>query len=120
MELKFMELHPEIARDMLEKIKFLHPAMAIPFCHHEKWDGTGYPKNLKGEEIPLAARIFAVVDVWDALASERPYREPVAPDEIRRLIREKSGSHFDPKVVDAFLEIEDLPVPPRTGDNQIL
>jgi len=119
-ERKFMELHPEFARDMLENIDFLLPAMEIPYYHHEKWDGSGYPKNLKGEEIPLAARIFAVVDVWDALTSERPYRSPVAPEEVRRIIREKSGSHFDPKIVDAFLEIEDLPVPPRTGDTQLI
>lgn len=119
-ERKFMELHPEFAKDMLEKIAFLHPAMDIPYYHHEKWDGSGYPKNLKGEEIPLAARIFAVVDVWDALTSERPYRSPVAPEEVRRIIREKSGSHFDPQIVDAFLEIEDLPVPPRSGDSQLI
>ena len=119
-ERKFMELHPEFAKDMLEKIEFLHPAIDIPYYHHEKWDGSGYPKNLKGEEIPLAARIFAVVDVWDALTSERPYRNPVAPDEVRRIIREKSGSHFDPQIVDAFLEIEDLPVPPRSGDTQLI
>ena len=120
MERKFMELHPEFAKDMLEKINFLHPAMDIPYCHHEQWDGSGYPRNLKGEEIPFAARIFSVVDVWDALTSERPYRAPVAPEEVRRLIREKSGSHFDPKVVDAFLEMKDLPVPPRTGDTQLI
>jgi len=119
-ERKFMELHPEFAKDMLENIDFLLPAMDIPYCHHEKWDGSGYPRNLKGEEIPFSARIFAVVDVWDALTSERPYRSPVAPEEVRRIIREKSGSHFDPKVVDAFLEIEDLPVPPRTGDTQLI
>lgn len=120
MERKFMELHPEIAKDMLKKIEFLHPAISIPYCHHEKWDGTGYPHNLRGEEIPFAARIFAVVDVWDALTSERPYRDPVAPDEVRRIIHEGSGSHFDPLVVDAFLEIDNLPVAPRSGDTQLL
>jgi putative nucleotidyltransferase with HDIG domain len=112
-ERKFMELHPEFAKDMLQKIEFLHPALDIPYCHHEKWDGTGYPRNLRGEEIPFAARIFAVVDVWDALTSERPYRKPLAPEEVRKLIREQSGKHFDPKVVEAFLSIKNLPVAPR-------
>ena len=113
MERKFMELHPEFARDMLEKIEFLHPAIDIPYCHHEKWDGSGYPRNLHGEEIPFAARIFAVVDVWDALTSERPYRRPMTPDEVRKHIREQSGKHFDPKVVEAFLSLKNLPVPPQ-------
>ena len=105
-----MELHPLFAKDMLEPIKFLHPALDIPYCHHEKWDGSGYPQNLRGEEIPFAARIFAIVDVWDALTSKRPYRDPVAPDEVRQLIHEQSGKHFDPYVTDVFLSIEDLPV----------
>ena len=109
-ERKFMELHPDFARDMLVNIEFLRPAIDIPYCHHEKWDGSGYPQNLRGEEIPFAARIFAVVDVWDALTSERPYREPLEPEEVRIYIRGESGKHFDPRVVRAFLEIEDLPV----------
>jgi putative nucleotidyltransferase with HDIG domain len=112
-ERKFMELHPEFAKDMLEKIKFLHPAMDIPYCHHEKWDGSGYPRNLRGEEIPFAARIFAVVDVWDALTSERPYRKPLDPQEVRKLIREQSGKHFDPRVVEAFLSLKNLPISPQ-------
>lgn len=119
-ERKFMEMHPQFAKEMLEKIEFLHPAIDIPYCHHEKWDGSGYPENLRGEDIPFPARIFAVVDVWDALTSERPYRNPVDPKEVRRIIREKSGSHFDPQVVDAFLEMKNLPVPPRAGDSQII
>ena len=119
-ERKFMELHSEIAKDMLEKVKFLHPAIDIPYYHHEKWDGSGYPENLRGEEIPFAARIFAVVDVWDALTSERPYRAPLEPDEVRRMIRESSGTHFDPKVVEAFLEMDNLPVPPRAGDLELM
>lgn len=109
-----MELHPLFAKDMLDPIEFLHPATDIPYYHHEKWDGSGYPHNLKGEEIPFAARIFAVVDVWDALTSDRPYRKPIDPSEVRKLIHEGSGSHFDPRVVDAFLEIEDLPVSGQT------
>ena len=119
-ERKFMEMHPIFAKELLEKIEFLRPAMDIPYCHHEKWDGSGYPQNLKGKDIPFAARIFAVVDVWDALTSERPYRSPVEPDEVRRIIREKSGTHFDPQVVDEFLGLENLPVPPRTGDSQLM
>jgi len=115
-ERKFMELHPEFAKDLLEKIEYLHPAMDIPYCHHEKWDGSGYPRNLRGEEIPFAARIFAVVDVWDALTSCRPYRDPLKPDQVRKIIREGSGTHFDPQVVDAFLEIEDIPISPRIGE----
>lgn len=109
-ERKFMELHPEFAKDMLEKIEFLHPAIDIPYCHHEKWDGSGYPRNLRGEEIPLAARIFAIVDVWDALTSERPYRKPMQPEEVRKVIQAESGKHFDPKVVKVFLSLQDLPV----------
>jgi len=109
-ERKFMELHPLFAKDMLDPIEFLHPAIDIPYCHHEKWDGSGYPQNLRGEAIPFAARIFAVVDVWDALTSDRPYREPIEPAEVRRIIREQSGKHFDPQVVDAFLGMKDLPV----------
>jgi putative nucleotidyltransferase with HDIG domain len=109
-ERKFMELHPDFARDMLVNIEFLRPAIDIPYCHHEKWDGSGYPQNLRGEEIPFAARLFAVVDVWDALTSERPYREPLEPEEVRIYIQGESGKHFDPRVVRAFLEIEDLPV----------
>lgn len=117
-ERKFMELHPLFAKDMLDPIEFLHPALDIPYCHHEKWDGSGYPRNLRGKEIPFAARIFAVVDVWDALTSERPYRDPVAPEEVRQMIREQSGKHFDPQVVEAFLAIKDLPVSPKVGDTQ--
>jgi putative nucleotidyltransferase with HDIG domain len=109
-ERKFMELHTEFAKDMLQKIGFLHPAMDIPYCHHEKWDGSGYPRNLRGEEIPLAARIFAVVDVWDALTSERPYRKPLDPEDVRRHIQDQAGKHFDPRVVEAFLTLENLPI----------
>jgi HD-GYP domain-containing protein (c-di-GMP phosphodiesterase class II) len=112
-ERKYMELHPEFAKDMLEKIEFLRPAIDIPYCHHEKWDGSGYPRNLRGEEIPLAARVFAVVDVWDALTSERPYRKPLDPQEVRQHIREQSGKHFDPRVVEAFLSLKNLPVSPK-------
>jgi len=80
----------------------LHLALEIPYSHHEKWDGSGYPQGLKREEIPLAARIFAVVDVWDALGSDRPYRKALLQDEILAYIHEQKGLHFDPEVVDAF------------------
>jgi len=115
-ERKFMELHPEFAKDMLEKIEFLHPAIDIPYCHHEKWDGSGYPRNLRGEEIPFAARIFAVVDVWDALTSERRYRESIPPEQVRQIIQADAGKHFDPRVVEAFLKLEDIPVSPKIGE----
>ena len=105
-ERELMQNHPALAYEMLSPIEFLNPAIDIPYCHHEKWDGTGYPRGLHGEEIPLAARIFSVVDVWDALTSNRPYREPMPLGEVRQYIREQSGSHFDPNVVDAFLDLE--------------
>ena len=108
-ERELMMQHPSLAFEMLNPIEFLKPATDIPYCHHEKWDGSGYPRNLRGEDIPFAARIFSVVDVWDALTSERPYREPMDIDEVRQHIREGAGSHFDPQVVEAFLDLEDLP-----------
>jgi HD-GYP domain-containing protein (c-di-GMP phosphodiesterase class II) len=95
---------------MLSPIEFLRPAIHIPYRHHEKWDGTGYPHGLKGEDIPYAARIFAVVDVWDALTSDRPYHRARAHDEVRQMIKADSGKHFDPHVVEAFLEMDDLSV----------
>ncbi|HNJ13787.1 MAG TPA: HD domain-containing phosphohydrolase, partial [Anaerolineales bacterium] len=105
-----IQKHPVYAYEMLSPIKFLHPALDIPYCHHEKWDGTGYPRKLKGEEIPFAARIFSVVDVWDALISDRPYRKGLPPSEIRERIQKDSGSHFDPKVVETFLSLDNLAV----------
>jgi HD-GYP domain-containing protein (c-di-GMP phosphodiesterase class II) len=83
----------------------LNPALDIPYCHHEKWDGTGYPRGLKGEEIPLVARIFAIVDVYDAVTSDRPYRTAWAKEKTLEFIREQSGRHFDPNVVRYFLEM---------------
>jgi putative nucleotidyltransferase with HDIG domain len=105
-ERKLIEKHPIYAFEMLSPIKFLLPALDIPHCHHEKWDGSGYPQGLKGGEIPFAARIFSVVDVWDALISDRPYRKGMIPEDIREHIRKGSGSHFDPQVVDAFLKLD--------------
>lgn len=98
-----MRLHPVFAYELLSPINFLRGALDIPYCHHEKWDGTGYPRGLKGEEIPLSARIFAVVDVWDALTNDRPYRQAWSKEKALAYIREQSGAHFDPKVVEMFL-----------------
>jgi PAS domain S-box-containing protein len=100
-----MRQHPEYAYRWLSGIEFLRPALDIPYCHHERWDGAGYPRGLKGEEIPLAARIFAVVDVFDALTSDRPYREAWSQEEAVRYIRGQAGVQFDPRVVETFLEL---------------
>lgn len=100
-----IQQHPEKAYEMLSSIEFLHPALDIPRYHHEKWDGSGYPYGLKGEEIPLAARIFAVVDVWDALRSKRPYRQAWSEEDISIYLKEQAGKHFDPAVVDTFLKL---------------
>jgi len=100
-----MRRHPQQAFDMLSPIAYLRPALDIPYCHHEKLDGTGYPRGLKGEQIPLAARIFAVVDVWDALRSDRPYRAATAPEKCREIIEADVGRHFDPQVVEAFFKM---------------
>ncbi|HNO95170.1 MAG TPA: HD domain-containing phosphohydrolase, partial [Anaerolineales bacterium] len=102
-----MRQHPQLAYEMLSPIAYLLPALDIPYCHHEKWDGTGYPRGLKGEEIPLAARLFAVVDVFDALTSDRPYRPAWAKNKAIEYIRQKAGSHFDPSVVEVFLRLID-------------
>ena len=104
-EWKIMRQHPIYAQRFLSKIEYLRPALDIPYCHHEKWDGTGYPQGLKDKQIPLAARIFAVVDVWDALSSDRPYRLALPKDEVINYIKEENGKHFDPKVVEAFLKL---------------
>jgi PAS domain S-box-containing protein/putative nucleotidyltransferase with HDIG domain len=101
-----MRKHPTYAYEMLYPIAYLRRALDIPHCHHEKWDGTGYPRGLRGEAIPLAARIFAVVDVWDALRSDRPYRLAWPEDKVREYIRAQVGAYFDPKVVEAFLALE--------------
>ncbi|HEX8600900.1 MAG TPA: PAS domain S-box protein [Chloroflexia bacterium] len=100
-----MKCHPVYAHELLAPIDFLRPALDIPYCHHEKWDGTGYPRGLRGEQIPFAARIFAVVDVWDALSSDRPYRPAWPQEKVREHIASLSGTHFDPVVVEAFLEM---------------
>lgn len=104
-EWEIMKQHPVIAHKLLSPITFLRPAMDIPYCHHEKWDGTGYPHGFKGEQIPLAARIFAVVDVWDALLSDRPYRPAWPKEKATEYLRSNAGTHFDPEVVEVFLRI---------------
>jgi PAS domain S-box-containing protein len=97
--------HPQAAYELLVRIPHLKKALDIPYCHHEKWDGTGYPRGLKGDEIPLAARIFAVVDVWDALSYDRPYRKAWSKEKVSEYISAASGKHFDPKVVTMFLQL---------------
>ncbi len=105
-EMEIMKKHPIIAYEILSPIAFLRKAIDIPYCHHEKWDGTGYPRGLKGEQIPLAARIFAVMDVFDALLSDRPYRSAWAKEKTLEYIRKEAGIHFDPKVVEHFLNAD--------------
>jgi PAS domain S-box-containing protein len=103
-EWEIMRKHPTYAYELLSPIAFLRPALDIPYCHHEKWDGTGYPRGLKREQIPAAARIFSVVDVWDALRSDRPYRGAWSEDRVHEYIRDQAGKHFDPQVCKTFLE----------------
>ncbi len=100
-----MRKHPQFAYDLIAPIRYLKPALDIPYCHHEKWDGTGYPRGLKGEQIPQAARLFAVVDVWDALRNDRPYRAGWPEEKVLAHIRSLAGTHFDPNCVNAFLRV---------------
>ena len=104
-EWTIMRFHPTHAYRMLSNISFLRRALDIPYCHHEKWDGTGYPRGLKSEEIPLAARIFAVVDVWDALLSDRPYRRAWTAIQVREYIGAQAGKYFDPQIAEVFLSL---------------
>jgi len=104
-EWEIMSRHPEFAYQMLSPIPFLRNSLDIPYCHHERWDGSGYPRGLKGEEIPLAARIFSVVDVWDALISDRPYRYAWSFDKAQDYIKVNNGDLFDPRIVDVFLKM---------------
>jgi HD-GYP domain-containing protein (c-di-GMP phosphodiesterase class II) len=102
-EWETMRRHPQFAHDMLSPIAYLRQALDIPWCHHEKWDGSGYPQGLAGEQIPLAARLFTVVDVWDALLSDRPYRTGWNDERVREYLQAESRKQFDPKAVDLFL-----------------
>ena len=104
-ECVIMHKHPQFAYDLLSSIEYLRPALDIPHYHHEKWDGTGYPQGLKGEQIPLSARLFAVVDVWDALRSDRPYRASWTHEKALEYIRAQEGTHFDPKAVELFMQV---------------
>jgi PAS domain S-box-containing protein len=104
-EWAIMHQHPIYAKEMLSNIDYLRPALTIPYCHHERWDGSGYPHGLKGEEIPLEARLFAIVDVWDALSSDRPYRGKLTKEETITYLQKNSGILFDAQLLDAFLEM---------------
>jgi PAS domain S-box-containing protein len=106
-----MRKHPVYAYDLLRPIEFLRQSLDIPYCHHEKWDGTGYPRGLKGANIPLAARIFSVADVWDALCSDRPYRTAWSREKTRAYIEAERGTHFDPEIVQIFLKMKDSEPP---------
>jgi PAS domain S-box-containing protein/putative nucleotidyltransferase with HDIG domain len=101
-EWDIMRRHPIDAFELLSPITYLRPALEIPYCHHEKWDGTGYPRGLRAEQIPISARLFAVADVWDALRSDRPYRKAWPYNKALEYIREQQGKHFDPSVVELF------------------
>ncbi|MFO3795666.1 MAG: HD domain-containing phosphohydrolase, partial [Anaerolineales bacterium] len=103
-EKRIIKRHPQLAYDMLFPIEFLRPALDIPYAHHERWDGKGYPRGLKGEAIPLAARIFSIVDVWDALTSDRPYRPAWSPERALEYIRSQAGKMFDPRLVEFFIQ----------------
>ena len=105
LEWEKMRRHPVYAYEMLSPITYLLPALDIPFCHHERWNGSGYPRGLKGTDIPLVARLFAIVDVWDALCSDRPYRKKLPQKEVVAYLREKSGQLFEPRLVDVFLSV---------------
>jgi HD-GYP domain-containing protein (c-di-GMP phosphodiesterase class II) len=102
-EWEIMRRHPVYAYEWLSPIPYLRPALDIPYCHHEKWDGSGYPRGLKGDSIPLAARLFSVVDCWDALRSNRPYRASWSKEKVAEYVLARSGEDFDPHVVEVFL-----------------
>jgi putative nucleotidyltransferase with HDIG domain len=122
-ETEVMRLHATYALEMLGPITFLRAALDIPYCHHEKWDGSGYPRGLRAEQIPLAARIFSVVDVWDALGNDRQYRTAWPQERVRRYLRDNSGAHFDPAVVAAFealLDAEEADDSAPTGGARLL
>lgn len=109
-EIAVMRNHPQYAYTLLSPIPYLRPSLDVPFCHHERWDGIGYPRCLKGEEIPLAARIFSVIDVWDAMRSTRSYRAEIPEPQVIEYIRSESGRSFDPQVVKAFFEMMGFPL----------
>lgn len=102
-EWDIMRKYPDYAYDLIYPIEYLRPSLPIPYSHHEKWDGTGYPQGLVGTQIPLPARLFAIVDVWETLTSNRVYRDAWPQDRVMEYIRQQSGTHFDPEVVELFL-----------------
>ncbi len=104
-EWKIMRFHPTYAYELLKDIHFLRPALTIPLCHHERWDGEGYPRGLKGQEIPIEARMFALVDVWDAITNDRVYRQAMSKEEAFQTIRNGAGNHFDPDITEIFLKV---------------
>ena len=104
-ERKVIEQHPVYSYELLSRIPYLEKALDIPYCHHEHWDGGGYPRGLKGNEIPLAARIFSVIDVWDAVQSERPYNHAWSKEKAIQYLKDESGKYFDPECVSVFLEM---------------
>jgi putative nucleotidyltransferase with HDIG domain len=103
-EMAHMRTHPQIGRELMEQVDFLRQATDIPYAHHERWDGTGYPRGLRGEEIPLAARIFSIVDVWDALSFPRVYKPAWPEEEVLAYLRDAAGSQLDPHLVKLFLD----------------
>lgn len=104
-ERAIVQKHPSYAYDLLYPIEYLRPCLSIPYAHHEKWDGTGYPQKLMGEQIPLEARLFAIADVWDALSFNRIYRKAWPQDKVIAFIQRQSGAHFDPMAVELFLRV---------------
>ena len=106
-EWAIMRRHPEIGKRLLENIPFLKGAVPIVYCHHERWDGTGYPRGLQGQDIPLGARIFAVVDAFDAMTFDRPYSKAISFHAAKAEIRRCASTHFDPAVVASFLRVPD-------------
>jgi putative two-component system response regulator len=117
-EWEIMRRHPIYALELLQPITFLAPALDIPYYHHERWDGNGYPCGLAGEQIPLAARMFALADVWDALTHDRPYRAAWSIEQSAAFIREQSGKHFDPALVEPFLTIATRATEPCYGNQE--
>ena len=104
-EWDIMRKYPDYAYDLIYPIEYLRPCLPIPYSHHEKWDGTGYPQKLKGKQIPLPARLFAIVDVWETLSSDRIYREAWSEDRVMDYIQQQSGIHFDPEAVELFFSL---------------
>jgi HD-GYP domain-containing protein (c-di-GMP phosphodiesterase class II) len=119
-EKRVMQNHPVYARDLIKPISYLSPAADIPYCHHEKWDGTGYPRGIQGDAIPIEARIFSVVDVWDAMRSKRSYREAIPETQVVEYLRTEKGRSFDPQIVDEFLNLLQIPEPSTRENSRLV